>query len=154
MNERPTPIEQALTFLSRRDYTCQGLTAALAKKGYTEAEVRTAVERLVDWGYLNDRVYAAVAIDRLKQEGKSRAYIRHRLETAGVAPAIIDEEMEKGYRQEEEEKILRAWWRRFRERLEGRAPTRRERLKWARRLLAAGFPPESVEACFEKDQDS
>lgn len=154
MSERPTPMEQALVLLSRRDYTCQGLTAALAKKGYTETEIRMAVEKLMDWGYLNDRAYAAAEIDRLKQDGRSRAYIRHRLEVAGVAPAIIDEEIDKGYPQEEEEKILHAWWRKFRERLEGRAPTGRERLKWARRLLSAGFPSESVEACFEKDQDS
>ncbi|NLY89042.1 MAG: regulatory protein RecX [Firmicutes bacterium] len=154
MNTKPTPMEQALVFLSRRDYTCRGLTAALAKKGYTETEIRMAVERLTDWGYLDDRAYAATEIDRFKQEGRSRAFIRHRLEVAGVAPATIDEEIDRGYPQEEEEKILRAWWRKFRERLEGRAPTERERIKWARRLLSAGFPSESVQACFEKDQDS
>ena len=71
-------MEQALVLLSRRDYTCQGLTAALAKKGYTETEIRMAVEKLMDWGYLNDRAYAAAEIDRLKQDGRSRAYIRHR----------------------------------------------------------------------------
>ena len=100
MSERPTPMEQALVLLSRRDYTCQGLTAALAKKGYTETEIRMAVEKLMDWGYLNDRAYAVAEIDRLKQDGRSRAYIRHRLEVAGVAPAIIDEEIDKGYPQE------------------------------------------------------
>lgn len=147
-------MEQALAFLSRKDYTCLGMTAALAKKGYTETEIRMTVERLTEWGYLNDRAYAAAEIAKLKQEGRSRAYIQHRLETAGVVQPIIAEEIDKGYPQEEEEKILRAWWRQFRERLDGRAPTGRERLKWARRLLSAGFPSESVEACFEKDQDS
>jgi len=154
MSERPTPMEQALPFLSRRYYSCLGMTAAFAKKGYTETEIRTTIERLMEWGYLNDRAYAATEIARLKQDGRSRAYIRHRLETAGVAQPIITEEMEKGYPPVEEEKILHAWWRQFRERLDGRAPTGRERLKWARRLLSAGFPSESVEACFEKDQDS
>ncbi|HHU81880.1 MAG TPA: RecX family transcriptional regulator [Firmicutes bacterium] len=154
MKTKPTPMEQALAFLSRKDYTCLGMTAALTKKGYTETEIRVVVEKLTDWGYLNDRAYAAAEIERLKLDGKSRAFIRHRLETAGVAPVIIATEIERAYPQEEEEKILRAWWQKFRERLEGRAPTGRERLKWARKLLSAGFPSESVEACFEKDQDS
>ena len=154
MKTKPTPMEQALAFLSRKDYTCLGMTAALTNKGYTETEIRVVVEKLTDWGYLNDRAYAAAEIERLKLDGKSRAFIRHRLETAGVAPVIIATEIERAYPQEEEEKILRAWWQKFRERLEGRAPTGRERLKWARKLLSAGFPSESVEACFEKDQDS
>lgn len=154
MNSKSTPMEQALVFLSRKDYTCRELTAALAKKGYADTEILMVVEKLAGWGYLNDRAYAAAGIERFKQNGKSREFIRYRLEAAGVPPVIIDEEMKKIYSREEEEKILNAWWRKFREHLGGRAPTGRERVKWARKLLAAGFPSDSVQACFEKDQDS
>ena len=100
MKTKPTPMEQALAFLSRKDYTCLGMTAALTKKGYTETEIRVVVEKLTDWGYLNDRAYAAAEIERLKLDGKSRAFIRHRLETAGVAPVIIATEIERAYPQE------------------------------------------------------
>src|SRR5690554_5240657 len=113
MNSKSTPMEQALVFLSRKDYTCRELTAALAKKGYADTEVLMVGEKLAGWGYLNDRAYAAAGIERFKQNGKSREFIRYRLEAAGVPPVIIDEEMNKIYSREEEEKILNAWWRKF-----------------------------------------
>ncbi|SRR5690554_5914382 len=152
MKTVPTPMEQALVFLSRKDYSCLELKNALQKKGFPAAEIEETIERLKEWGYINDRVFAALEIDRFLQAGKSRAFIKHRLEMSGVPAAIIEEEMAKNYPPEKEEEVLRTWWNKLREGLRGREPLVKEKTRWARRLLTAGFPRESVQACFEEDR--
>lgn len=152
MKRVPTPMEQALVFLSRKDYSCRDLENALKKKGFPEAEIEETVERLREWGYVDDRVFAALEIDRFLQAGKSRAFIKYRLELSGVPAGIIEEEMAKNYPPEKEEEVLQAWWNKLRERIRGREPLLKEKTRWARRLLTAGFPRDSVQACFEQEQ--
>src|SRR5690554_6422307 len=152
MKRVSTAMEQALVFLSRKDYSRRELKIALKKNGCSEAEIEETVERLGEWCYVDDRVFAASEIDRFLQDGKSRAFIKYRLELSGVPALIIEEEMAKNYPPEKEEEVLRTWWNKLREGLRGREPLVKEKTRWARRLLTAGFPRESVQACFEEDR--
>lgn len=152
MKRVSTAMEQALVFLSRKDYSRRELKIALKKKGFSEAEIEETVERLGEWGYVDDRVFAASEIDRFLQAGKSRAFIKYRLELSGVPALIIEEEMAKNYPPEKEKEVLQAWWSKLRRRLRGREPVIKEKTRWARKLLTAGFPRESVQACFEQEQ--
>jgi len=51
-------IDAGLRLLAARGHSCQELRRKLGRRGYSEADVDTAVERLIELGYLDDRVFA------------------------------------------------------------------------------------------------
>lgn len=144
MKRSVSALEYSLTLLGRRDYCCQDLRLKLEKRGYKKEEVLEAIDRLCQWGYLNDEAYAAIQIDRFLQAGRSRAYIRKRLLSSGVELEIIESALEKGYSPEKEKEIIKKLWEKMLERANKVPPGEKEIYRWARRLYAAGFPPEEI----------
>ncbi len=143
MKRSVSALEYALTLLGRRDYCCQELGLKLEKRGYKKEEALEAIERLCHWGYLNDEAYVAIQIDRFLQAGRSRAYIRKRLLSSGVESRIIESGLEKRYSPEQEKEIIKVLWDKMVERAKF-PPGEKEIYRWARRLYAAGFPPEEI----------
>jgi len=83
-------LSRAGVLLSRRSYGPAELEARLARGAGTDAAA-AAVSRLVEHGLVDDRVHAeALAVTRLGQ-GWGPARIRHDLDRAGVAAAIVRE---------------------------------------------------------------
>ena len=144
MKRSVSALEYSLTLLGRRVYCCQELGLKLEKRGYKKEEALEAIERLCQWGYLNDEVYVTIQIDRFLQAGRSRAYIRKRLLSSGVEMEIIEGGLEKGYSPEKEKEIIKKLWEKMFDRANKVPPGEKEIYNWARRLYAAGFPPEEI----------
>lgn len=153
-SQRKTVLDCALTMLGRKPYSRQELSTALGKKGYASQEVEETLTRLLDWGYLDDRLYAETRIEKFLAAGRSRLFIKHKLIAAGVPQKICEVELDRLYSPEKERELIYNLWRGFHTKINGRKPMSKERVKWARKLLAAGFPKEEVQVCFEQEVDS
>lgn len=154
--KRKRALDCALTLLGCRPYSRQALRLALEKRAYQPAEIGEALNRLEEWGYLDDRYYVITRIQKYIEEKRSRLFIKNKLQQAGVLPEIINDELDRLYPQAKEREVLRQLWAGFyahRLTIKGK-PTSKELLKWARRLLAAGFSEEDVKVCFEQEADS
>ncbi|HBR28874.1 MAG TPA: hypothetical protein DD789_05455, partial [Firmicutes bacterium] len=90
-------LTYALTLLGRRDYSTFEIEEKLKGKGYPLEEISTAVGRLREWNYLDDKKYIRRQIDKYRTAHKSRTYIRQRLKLAGLEPILVDESLNRWY---------------------------------------------------------
>lgn len=79
MGDKRSAATEALALLARRDYSHAGLRDKLRAKGYAPTEVDEALQRCVDWGYLDDHRY-----------GRGRMQARLRRRPGGRADAVRD----------------------------------------------------------------
>ncbi len=87
----------ALRLLSGRDYTRQALQHTLQQRGVSAAEAQTAVERLVQEGFLQDRRYAERFVAAVRESGKYTGYrLRQELRRRGFPVELIDEVLRRG----------------------------------------------------------
>lgn len=102
------PAEAALRFLAQRDYTRQEMAARLQAKGYTVEESAEALERLVGWGYLDDRAVAERAVeDCLRRRPRGRDLLARELAARGIAEGTVREALQ-AYPLSDEENTARA----------------------------------------------
>jgi regulatory protein len=127
-----TALELAAAALARRDRSASTLAAYLVERGIAPAEAERAVERLEAAGYVDDARFATTRAESLASRGRGNASIREELERQGVprehvaaAVAALAPECERAAALLDRE---------------GRSA------RTARRLLARGFDPETVEA--------
>ena len=147
-------LSYALTLLGRRDYSVWELVRKLEGKGYQRDEIDEAVTRLKEWNYLDDERYLRRQIEKYRAGKKSRTYIRRRLCLAGLEPQLVEEGLTHFYPPEEEEEIVRFWWDKYFA-SEIRSPQeKKEVIKWARRLSAAGFPVEEIRPYLDRNKES
>ncbi|MGH7866376.1 MAG: regulatory protein RecX [Candidatus Dormibacteraceae bacterium] len=95
--ETPRPTEgsafkSAFHYLGRRDHSVAELRAKLRRKGYPMAEVDSAIDRLLERGYLNDETYATALIVR-RSTTRGRIAIAAELATKGVSRELIEEQL-------------------------------------------------------------
>ena len=153
MSAMRTALAYALTILGRRDYSTWELERKLEGKGYPTTEIGAAVARLREWKYLDDEHYLCRQIDKYLAAKKSRAYIRQRLILAGLDHQLVTDGLNRLYPSALEGKIVRYWW----EKSFSGQPTVKEKrdiIKWARRLYAAGFPAEAIRPYLDGDKES
>lgn len=91
-----TALDAALSYLSRRLLTRFEMIQRLRLKGYSPDEVEKALERLTEWGYLNDREYALAYI-RSKQASYSKKRIEVELSRKGIEEELIEGVLEELY---------------------------------------------------------
>jgi regulatory protein len=91
-----TALDVALTYLSRRSLACNELEQRLVQKGFAIEEVTQTLERLTEWGYLNDHEYARSFI-RTKQGNYSKKRIGLELKRKGIEEELIQETLEETY---------------------------------------------------------
>ncbi len=75
----------AVKLLSMRERSRASLSTALARKGFSAAEVDAACERAAALGYLDEARFAAIKLRSLEKRGLSKAALQTRLLGAGVA---------------------------------------------------------------------
>jgi len=134
-------MDQALKFLSQKAYTRNKLAARLLRAGYDEAEIAKCLERLIGWGYLNDRDFAVNKVKSLIAGLKSKLYIRNYLAEQGLAASLITELLDEYYPDELEVTIARQLLERNRKSSGGKKTP-----GWAA-LARAGFTEETVGKC-------
>lgn len=101
-----TALDTALSYLSRRLLTRFEMTQRLGLKGFSSDEVEKALERLTEWGYLNDREYA-LAYTRSKQSNYSKKRIELELTSKGIEDELIQGVLEESYLPSQERALCR-----------------------------------------------
>ena len=76
-------FDTAIYYLTFRDRSRKELCDKLAEKGYEEAEIAEAVEKLMSYGYIDDERYASSYI-RNQMRAKGRRRITMELSGKGV----------------------------------------------------------------------
>lgn len=154
MKRLVSALEYSLTLIKRRDFCNQELRLRLEKRGYKKDEITEALLRLGEWGYLDDQVYLRRQVEKYLEAGKSRAFIRQRLFLSGLKPELVEAGLDEYYPPDKEEEIIRYWWEKIFGGPDQTAPGKKEIIKWARRLYAAGFPSEDIKPYLNQEKES
>lgn len=87
----------ALDLIAHRPRTEAEVRRALARKGHAEEAVASAIDRMLDLGYLDDVAYARTFVaERSASRGHGPSRLRADLHRKGVPPAIIDQAIASG----------------------------------------------------------
>lgn len=137
-----SPLDEALKYLNRQAYSEKKLTGKLKAADFQETEINECLERLRNWGYINDREFGAYRVKQLQARLKSRSFIILDLEEQGLPKDIIRELMNCFYPEEQELVIARKLLLK-RANLSGKQSIK----IWAY-LVRAGFSENTVRHCF------
>lgn len=99
-----TVLDAALSYLSRRLLTRTEMIQRLERKGYPTTDIENTLERLTEWGYLNDHEYALSYI-RSRQSSYTKKRIEAELKRKGIDEELIDTALRTSYSQEQEETL-------------------------------------------------
>ncbi|MEO1646140.1 MAG: RecX family transcriptional regulator [Chloroflexota bacterium] len=84
--------DAAANLLSYRPRSIQEIRRRLAKKGYEEVVIESAIERMVKYGYLDDRAFAKFWIEsRNRGKPRGKRALQYELRQKGISNAIIRE---------------------------------------------------------------
>lgn len=149
--EYRTAMDKAMTYLGRRARSAKQMRTYLLGKGIKEDVVEKVMERLEEYGYIDDAAFARQLAESLTQsQNKGKLAVRQKFFQAGLGRDVIDaviEEMDEG---SEYEHAL-AWGEKLWARLEG-DPKRRDKLY--RRLMNKGFEYDAVRRVMNRLRDS
>ncbi|WP_047808317.1 regulatory protein RecX [Desulfosporosinus acididurans] len=99
--------EAALDSLSRRALTKRELETRLNDKGYESSQIQSVIDKLLGYGYLNDRELALTyAKSRLHRYSRRRVTMDMR--NRGIASDLIEQVLEEVYSWDEEAKLCLA----------------------------------------------
>ncbi|MBQ3494436.1 MAG: regulatory protein RecX [Clostridia bacterium] len=83
-------FQSALDYISKNLKTKKQLKENLKQKGYCLQSIEKAVEKLENYGYLNDKYFAEMFVKSLENK-KGEIYIKNALKQKGVSEKIINE---------------------------------------------------------------
>lgn len=79
-------FDTALSMLGYRSYSETEIRTKLRRKGYEEEKIAEAIDRLIQYGYLNDRVLGDEVFEAIKNKGiYGDAYIHRMLAQRGLS---------------------------------------------------------------------
>lgn len=132
----------ALRLLGVRQRSVFELGRKLRDKGFPEEDVKSAVERLLNAGYLNDEEFArSLARSRATYKSWGPAKITQDLILRGIAKEAVREAVKLACPEEEElASIALSKWRRRHKGLTGKEETE----KAFRHLSSRGFSPSAI----------
>lgn len=94
-------MEAALDLLSRRLLTHYELETRLLEKGYESSEIKAVLERILEWGYVNDRELALMYSEsRLKRYSRRR--VQQDMQNRGIESELIDQALKATYSSNDE----------------------------------------------------
>lgn len=136
--ERKRAMDKALHYLGFRPRSVAQMRAYLGKKEFSPESIDAVIERLEEYGYLNDADLAARVVENeTKTRGVGLRVAKQKLYRSGIdnetAQAAID-----GVAPETERENARALARKLAAKLTDEDPIKRKQ-KLYRRLLAKGF---------------
>ena len=102
--DRIGAFEAALNLISYKDRTVYELVKRLREKEYDEDEIKEAMEKLIYYGYADDRRYAESYI-RYRSSSKGNRRIAMELSQKGVDRAVVSELLSE-YERDESEDVL------------------------------------------------
>ena len=87
-------FDRAISYLEKNIKTEKGIRQYLAQKGFLEESVDKAVDKLKEYGYINDELFAESYI-RTYSSKKGKKLLAYELAIKGVDKQIIDEKIEE-----------------------------------------------------------
>ena len=84
-------IERGAAYLAARPRTASQVTEYLLQKGYNKDEVRSAVESLKEYHYIDDEEFARMYIKYAADKGRGLQRIRRELRSKGVTEDTIED---------------------------------------------------------------
>ncbi len=106
-------LEYALSLLSRSDKTSRQLFDALIKKGFSKEEAEEALERVKDYGYVNDSAYAKRFVEN-NSSFKGRRRMKADLTAKGISEEDLNLALEEITDEDEEQAAFALAEKRFR----------------------------------------
>ncbi|NLM20999.1 MAG: hypothetical protein GX207_04540 [Peptococcaceae bacterium] len=88
-NSGRTCLRAALNLLSKRPMTTCTIRKRLKAKGYAAEEIEAAIDRLIEWKYLDDHSFA-VSLIKSKSKKQSRKKVYYDLIRAGIDQELAD----------------------------------------------------------------
>ncbi len=87
-------LETALYLLGFKDRTKKELNTKLHEKGYDDKEIELAIDKISEYGYINDEAYARRYIkSRINKKG-SKLIVRE-LQSKGISTDVINEQLDE-----------------------------------------------------------
>lgn len=138
-----TPMNAALSILSRRQVSSGQMRFLLSRKGFMPDDIEACVEKLEEWGYLNDIVLARdilAAMVRNTPCGKRRCF--YELEKRRFSKELIEALVQEVYSELDERCLAHAAARQY---AKGRSQwTLKDAERLARWLSRRGFTGETI----------
>ena len=138
--------EQALTYLARREHTSLELKQKLLKKNYSQIQIDTTLELLVEQNLLSEFRYAQVFIlSRQRKNPEGKTLLRQRLMAKGVNREDAESALEEAFT---EELLVEAVSKAYAIALRKYEPELAKE-----KLLSRGFTRSDVRFAFERMED-
>jgi len=91
MNAPNNAMQEAMKLLAYRSRSVHEMTARLQDKGYSDGDISETINRLLEWGYLNDSQFAENWVkSRLRNKPMGPIRLRKELQQKGISKEIID----------------------------------------------------------------
>ena len=90
----PSPTQQALGLLTRREHSRQELARKLLSRGVEAGDAQAAIDRLTEAGWQNDTRFAESLVRSRAYAGYGPAFVRAELGTHGLGSKAIAAAME------------------------------------------------------------
>lgn len=135
---------RAMNLLKSRSYTEKQLFDKLKTGGYPDEIVKTAVDYVAGYGYINDEAYAKDFIEYQK-DSKSKTRIMKDLYQKGISKEIMEKAFEEVVgedRQKLEEEQILAWIRK--KKFKASEATYEEKQKFSAFLYRKGFQNDAI----------
>jgi len=109
--KRPKPsnsaFDSAVRSLTRRNHSRWELKTKLMQKGFPNEEIKTALNRLTELGYLNDQNFAYdYCHHRLKQSPRGRKLLSIELKKRGLPRDLIEQVLDNIYKEIPEDNLV------------------------------------------------
>lgn len=143
-SEKHTALDKALHFLSATRKTEREIRAYLTKKGYLPAVIEYVIEKLREYGFINDEEYAEAYTESAAKR-KGGRLIRMELKNKGLSDEAIDgalSELDSEQELETAKNILEKYMR-------GKTADKATLQKAYRYLMSKGFDYEVAKAAID-----
>lgn len=143
-SEKNTAFDKALTFLSATRKTEKEIRLHLSKKGYLPAVIDYVVEKLREYGFINDEEYAEAYTESASKK-KGGRLIRMELKNKGLSEEAIENalsELDEGQELETAKGILEKYMR-------GKTADKATLQKAYRHLMSKGFDYDTAKAAID-----
>lgn len=146
--EKAQAMDKAMTHLSSSPKTCRQINDFLIKKGYVQAVADYVIQRLKEYGYLDDAEYCREYMRTVS--GKSVRAAMYTLLARGVEKSVAEEALAQF--SDDGEKILAI----LEKYLRGKPHTRENIYKGYKYLLSKGYEADAAKEACEKigDEDN
>ncbi len=96
IDEASRAINQALRLLGYRPRSSSEISSRLRRNGFSEPAIQSAIERMVEYGYVDDQDFARFWVENRQQHRpRGRRMLESELRQRGVSPDMIDQAIDE-----------------------------------------------------------